>query len=360
MATLSFSIAPEVFDINLLPENARQVGTSEFREAVNAFLTEAFKDFGGTATIKVDDRAISVIWNADSPKPNPMAAIVEKLQQGKQAEGIQLLELLLSNRPDDPVVLYNLGLALSDAGRLERAEQCLRQAAELDPRNVNILAALGVALGRMDKAEEAISVLSAAVRQDDRNPWAHRSLGTMLLRTGKTGEAISHFEKAARLLPKDQLAWLGLADAYRLAGRTKEAESTYLTAVNINPHSELAEKARAGSNLLAQSGFENTRKVVVRQDAVNYCLDAMKRFANMPQQELQNLTLEMAMAGREGFAVHDPSRRYTIKALSGDFSGLAMVCFLYVAMQRIAPGTNIGFDLAEEYAQAQRIFSASA
>ena len=39
-------------------------------------------------------------------------------------------------------------------------------------------------------------------------------------------------------------------------------------------------------------------------------------------------------------------------------SGLAMVSFLYVAMQRMAPGTEIGFDLAAEYDQAKRMFAA--
>jgi hypothetical protein len=36
-----------------------------------------------------------------------------------------------------------------------------------------------------------------------------------------------------------------------------------------------------------------------------------------------------------------------------------MVCLLYVAMQRMAPGTDMGFDLAAEYEQAKRMFNAS-
>jgi tetratricopeptide (TPR) repeat protein len=359
MATLSFSISAATFDASLLPEAARQVGTLAFREAVSAFLAAEFKGFGGHATCKVDDQTISVVWNPDSQRPNPMAAIVQKLQQGKQAEGIQLLELLLSNRPDDYLVLYNLGLALSDAGRLERAEQCLRRAAKLNPKDANIPVALGVALGRMGRHDEAVGVLRAAVRQDERNPWAHRNLGTTLLQTQKATEAIPHFRAATQLLPEDQLAWLGLADAHRLAGDTKEAEIAYRAAIDINPHSELADKARAGSSLLAQSGFERTKQVVPRQDAVHYCLEAMQRFAQMPQGDFQKLALELAMAGRSGFAVHKPESRYHIKGLDGEHSGLAMVCFLYVAMQRMAPGTDLGFDLAAEYEQAKRMFDAS-
>ena len=88
--------------------------------------------------------------------------------------------------------------------------------------------------------------------------------------------------------------------------------------------------------------------LISRQDAVYYCLEAMKRYAQMSPGDFQKLTLELAMVGRDGFEVHNPASRYHVKGLDGEYSGLAMVCFLYVAMQRMAPGTNIGFDLAAE------------
>jgi len=358
MATLSFSIAASSFDTSLLPSAARQVGTPAFREAVNEFLAAEFRDFGGNANIRVDDHTIAVVWSPDSQQPNPMAVIAQKLQQGKYPEGIQLLELLLSSQPDDSIALYNLGLALSDTGRLERAEQCLRRAAELNPRDVNISVALGVALGRMGRDAEGVEVLRIAVEQDQNNPWAQRTLGGLLLRTGKALEAIPHCKLAAKLLPQDQIAWLGLTDAYRLTGDAAKAEHAYRKSVEISPHSELAEKARAGSNLLAQSSFDQVRQVVPRQDAVHYCLAAMKRYASMSPSELQKLTLALAMEGQRGFAVHNPDSRYRVKGLEGDYSGLAMVCYLYVAMQRLAPGNDIGFDVSVEYEQAKKIFDA--
>jgi Flp pilus assembly protein TadD len=122
-----------------------------------------------------------------------------------------------------------LGLALSDAGRVERAEQCLRRAAELNPKDANIPVALGVALGRLGRCDEAVDVLRTAVSRDERNPWAHRNLGAMLLQAKQTAESIPHYQAATRLLPNDQIAWLGLADACRLAGRTQEAQDAYVT-----------------------------------------------------------------------------------------------------------------------------------
>jgi tetratricopeptide (TPR) repeat protein len=237
--------------------------------------------------------------------------------------------------------------------------ECAKRIAPLiDPAKLATLGKRG-ANQRVEKAVYWLAEAREAVRQDEGNPWAHRNLGAMLLQTEKTAEAIPHFQAATRLQPSDQIAWLGLADAHRLAGNTKDAEQSYATAIEINPHSEFTDKARTGSNLLAQSGFDRVRQVIPRQDAVHYCLDALKHFAGLSPSELQKLSLELAMAGRDGFAVHNPDSRYRVKGLDGEHSGLAMVCFLYVAMQRMAPGTDLGFDLAAEYEQAKRIFNAS-
>lgn len=355
MAALEFSIAATAFDVSLLPEAARTHGTPAFREAVSAFLQSEFRDFGGHANIRVDDQAITVSWDPATRQSNPLPPIIQKLQQGRHAEGIQLLEMLLTHRPKDTVLLYNLGLALSDTGRLERAEHCLRRAAALEPEDANIAVALGVALGRMGRTTEAIPVLRGAVERDGKNPWAQRNLGGLLLQEGKAEEALGHFQQATRLLSQDQLAWLGLADACRLTNRVKEAEVAYRQAVEINPHSDLAERARAGSNALAQAGYEHSRQAVVRQDVLHYCMDALQRLSGLPLAELQKLSLELAMAGRNGFEVHNPDSRYRVKGLPGEYSGLAMVCFLYVAMQRIRPGTDIGFDVHEEYAAAKKM-----
>src|SRR5438309_13840 len=111
MATMSFSIAAADFDVTLLPADARQPGTAVFRQAVDAFLQGEFRDFGGQVVIRVDDRNISVIWNPESSSPEPMGLILGKLQQGRLAESIQLLELMLSHRPEDFDVLYHLGSA---------------------------------------------------------------------------------------------------------------------------------------------------------------------------------------------------------------------------------------------------------
>jgi hypothetical protein len=45
--TFDFSIAPQDFDVSLLPPEARTVGSPEFGEAVHSYLTKEFEGFGG-------------------------------------------------------------------------------------------------------------------------------------------------------------------------------------------------------------------------------------------------------------------------------------------------------------------------
>jgi hypothetical protein len=48
-------------------------------------------------------------------------------------------------------------------------------------------------------------------------------------------------------------------------------------------------------------------------------------------------------------------RKYQLLSLPGRFSGLHMVCLMYVAFKIIDPTADIGFDLAKEYALANQM-----
>jgi hypothetical protein len=73
----------------------------------------------------------------------------------------------------------------------------------------------------------------------------------------------------------------------------------------------------------------------------------------MDNQQLGPNLMELAQMGSSGLDIHNPERRYTVNSLSGDFSALKIVCFMYVAAQRLIPGQDVGIDLAKEYALAK-------
>src|SRR5438105_3642570 len=116
----SFVLSPNEFDPRLLPPHARVVGSDAFREAVSKFLQDQFEGFGGSAQIRVDRNKIEVAWKATA---EPLDAIVRKLETGRYPEAIVLLKLLLSRNPADTRILYNLGMALSDVGQVETAQE---------------------------------------------------------------------------------------------------------------------------------------------------------------------------------------------------------------------------------------------
>ena len=55
--------------------------------------------------------------------------------------------------------------------------------------------------------------------------------------------------------------------------------------------------------------------------------------------------------------MNDPTPKYTLKTLPGQFSGLQLVAYLYVGMKKLAPDADAGIDLAREYAQALELMA---
>lgn len=101
------------------------------------YLRDQFTHLGGWSQVEVDDRLIKVSWTPDRQAPNELDQIIAKLERGEHAGAITLLQLLLSDRPADVSILYNLGMALSDVGRLEDAELHLRRALDIAPDFTN-------------------------------------------------------------------------------------------------------------------------------------------------------------------------------------------------------------------------------
>jgi len=53
--------------------------------------------------------------------------------------------------------------------------------------------------------------------------------------------------------------------------------------------------------------------------------------------------------------VNDPSGKYMLRSLPGNFSGLHLLCLQYVGFKIIDPTVDIGFDIAAEYEEARRL-----
>jgi Flp pilus assembly protein TadD len=353
--TYNLAINVKDFDTSVLPPDSRDTSTDSFRNAARAFLKQCVKRLGGDVIVKIDGDEIAVAWTPAHRKLDPVERVAGMLRNGNYIESVILLQLLLSGRPDDIGVLYNLGMALSDMGKLEQAEQHLRHALKLVPGYVNARIALGVALTRAGRIDEAVEELERAARLEPGNSYAQRNLGAALLKLGREEEAIAPLRAAAELNPDHQRAWYGLAQALELTGQVKDADETYLTTIRLGEHTEVAELARKARSRIAQHSFRPDVSGELRMDAVMYCLGAIERFEGMSMQEVQSITFEIAMLGRRGLDVNDPTPKYQLRSLNGDFSGLHLVSIEYVGFKLLDPSVDIGFDLSREYGQAQAL-----
>ncbi|MDP3064730.1 MAG: tetratricopeptide repeat protein [Chloroflexota bacterium] len=119
--------------------------------------------------------------------------------QGDYVTAIAAYHRALILRPDDPVVLSNLGIALGDAGQLEEAIKVLRRSLALRPDNPTTLNGLGLALRDAGQLEEAIKMVqrSLEVRPDDIATLD--TLGVALLLSKKSHDAQEVFERVVNL-----------------------------------------------------------------------------------------------------------------------------------------------------------------
>lgn len=351
----SFKIAVEDFDRSLLDANAGEPGSDSFLLAVQAFFGQEYRNLGGKINVVIDRDLILVSWEPDRMLPEYVDIAVERLHLKDYEKGTSILRSLLEFAPDDEDVLYNLGMAESDMGQLAQAEKHLRQLVELAPKHVNALVALGVALKRQHKDNEAIRVLVKATEMNPRNSYAHRNLGACLLSAGEPIEAERHLREAVGLQAEDPQAWLGLAQAREARGKIGEADEAYVKAIELDSTGDIGEMARQARSKIAQEEYDKRAKGEVRMDAVMYCLAALEKFQAMAEGEVRNVTLEIALLGRGGLDVNDSAKSYSLSSIPDQYSGLQLVCMMYVGFKVLGIEQDAGFDLSGEYDAALKL-----
>lgn len=302
-----------------------------------------------------DDGEIQITWKPN-PKKSPLDKVAEILKSGKLDDGILLLELFLSDDPNDGDVLFNLGMAYSDTGELNHAIEHLHHLVKSDPNHTHGRVALGVALLRARKTDEGIHELETAVSQKPNDLWARRNLGAGLMQAEQFTRAVEHLRKATEISPDDQAAWYGLGQALQFSGETLESDKAYIKAIELDEFSDIAELARKARTKIAEKGFHTAAGSAPRMDAVMYCLSALRHFDKLPLEKVRQIGFEIALLGTRGLDVNSADQKYTLKSMEGNFSGLHLVCLQYVAFKKLAPEQNIGFDLSAEYQTALKLF----
>jgi Tfp pilus assembly protein PilF len=175
------------------------------------------------------DFARHVDLAADAMTERRFEAAVEELTQA------------LTLSPGESTVHNNLGVALTELGKLDDAIVHFRKALLDNPKFAEAYNNFGEALVRKGELSDALLEFEKAVTLDPERADSQKNLGTTLARSGKTARAITHLKRAVELDANAADARRDLGHALAEHGQLQEASEQL----------EAATKLSAGKDALA-------------------------------------------------------------------------------------------------------------
>ena len=151
----------------------------------------------------------------------------------------------LTNRDSksDWILYYSRGVALEQSGQWDMAEADFIKALELAPNQPFIMNYLGYAWTEQGiNLKKAEQLIRKAVGLRPKDGYITDSLGWVLYQTSRFDEAVPILERAVRLRPNDATINDHLGDAYWQVQRKLEAIYQWKRAITMNPDAELKEK----------------------------------------------------------------------------------------------------------------------
>jgi len=289
------------------------------------------------------------IMSTDSEKhvdgQSKLERALAAVQKGDLDSARRQFEELVMDDPHDPLALYNLGLCYNEEGSYDAACRTLLSCLALDPGEANTYVALGLAEAKLGQMANAEAHLVQALALEPDNPYALRNLASVHAATGRLPQALEELLRVDTILHDDPPTVYGLGLVYRTLGRSAEATKSFQRCAALADPT-YAEMARDRLREMAEKSFKSGG---LRMDAVQFCYEALTRFDTMTEDAVQTTVNEIALLGRHGLDPHDAEKSQTLESMVGSFSGLQLICFLYVGMKRVAPEQDIGFDVSSEY-----------
>lgn len=351
----------DTIDTTEYPQAAQVIGSAAFKQHLQAELEKQYRSLGGHLSVELGDDSAAIHWHSGESTKQQKIQAMALLQAGNIKQAVPVLQAILASSPDDADALYNLGMIYSDQGKLEAAISLLSKVTDTDPKHNHAFVALGVAQLRAGNPEPAEAALKQALSIESDDPYALRTLAALHMHKQDYISAISVLRHSLSLLPQDAISLFNLATCLFKTNQDKnisEASEIANALIVTNTGNEIAEKAQDLQRKIAYHNFRKDSGKHENSDAVFYCIDALKRLKDASPKETAAVALEVAQLGQNGLNINDPEITYSIKSFPGKFTGLALVCLLHVAVQKVSPGSDSGFDVQQEYEIAKGLFEA--
>ena len=166
-------------------------------------------------------------------------------QSGQLADAEALYRTLIASHPEHADPRHAFGVLLLQTRRVEAALSELAHAAELAPRQADILNNLGEAKRLSGAVQDAAQCYRAALALEPGRIDALCNLSLVLKSTGRLGESESTLRDALHRAPTDLDLLLNLADLLNASERFEDALDCYDQAITLRPDHDAGHYGRA-------------------------------------------------------------------------------------------------------------------
>jgi len=214
----------------------------------------------------------------------------------------------------DESALLERALQLLELGRLDRAEQLLREVVGLDPQNALGYSLLALVLFDLDREREAEERAREAIALDPELPIAHGALARALAGQERFREAIAAIAEAARLDPEDHLNHELIAGCRLALGDWQGARESAERALALAPESATAHGLHARALAMTSNDPEEWRAVAaaaLRADPGSSAAHGLAAHAHLTRGHERD-----AVAGFEEALRLDPESEYAQAGLA--------------------------------------------
>jgi tetratricopeptide (TPR) repeat protein len=165
------------------------------------------------------------VWLTEDPTSQRARMIRSAVSLSKEdlPEAIKQLEDAAAQPSKTAQTLISLGNLYQISGQYEKAEQAYRQAAGMDPNNVEPLKGLAWMYARLGKTDKSVEIFRKLAEMKPDDPVVRGSLAGYYLNQHLWPQAIAELERLRKLYPKDTYNRARLAGAYMLSGQRAKA-----------------------------------------------------------------------------------------------------------------------------------------
>jgi tetratricopeptide (TPR) repeat protein len=173
--------------------------------------------------------ASSLLIAQPSPKHDSAEAIrlanlgVALINQQRMDKAVERFDEALKLDPSLHVAELDKGIALLNLQKLKEAEVSLNRVAAVDPKNPRVWYNLGLVHRSQGLNEAGIADFKKVLAIDDHDADAYYLLGSMYLQLQQYDPAIEAFQSALKITPLHASAEFGLARALQRSGKLDEA-----------------------------------------------------------------------------------------------------------------------------------------